>query len=74
MSHVWLKSSFLFLSRLYLNKMSLVVYTSCRIRFRSNGKSAYEREYSDRTLLELRQYDFNDYSLRALDMENNRTV
>ncbi len=57
--------------------MSLVVYTACRIQFKPNDKQLSERTYSDRSLLELRQYDHNDhieYSLRALDMENRRAV
>ena len=54
--------------------MSLLSYSRCRIDFISNDGQGRTRNYSDRSLIELRQHDFNDYSLRAVDVENNRTV
>ncbi|CAF1168459.1 unnamed protein product [Rotaria sordida] len=52
--------------------MSVASYSRCRIRFVPNDQQSSERNYSDRTLIELRQYDFGDYSLRAIDVDNNK--
>ena len=54
--------------------MSVISYSRCHIEFISNDGRGRTRNYSDRSLIELRQYDFNDYSLRAVDVENNGTV
>ena len=54
--------------------MSVVEYSTCRIQFIPSDRQRPERNYSDRSTAELRQYDFADYSLRALDIENNREV
>jgi len=44
-------------------------YSSCRVQFTPNDPQGAERNYSDRSIIELRQYDFATYSLRALDIE-----
>lgn len=54
--------------------MSLVVYSQCRIRFVPNDRQDSVRDYSDRTLVELRQHDFSDYILRALNVDKNKQV
>jgi hypothetical protein len=51
-----------------------VAFSTCRIQFIPNDQQRTEREYSDRSLIELRQYDFANYALRALDIENNKEV
>jgi hypothetical protein len=60
----------------YLDKMSsaCVAFSTCRIRFAPNDRTRDEREYSDRSLIELRQYDFANFSLRAIDIEHNKEV
>ncbi|CAF0859538.1 unnamed protein product [Adineta steineri] len=52
--------------------MSIVAYSTCRIQFISNDSQRSEQNYSDRSLIELRAYDYADYSLRALDMEADK--
>jgi hypothetical protein len=54
--------------------MSVIGYSTCRIQFTSNDEQTPEHDYSDRSIVELRQYDFNDYSLKALDIENVKAV
>jgi hypothetical protein len=58
-----------------LDKMSACNgFSPCRIQFTPNDEQRAARNYSDRSIIELRQYDFANYSLRALDIENNRDV
>jgi hypothetical protein len=57
-----------------LDKMSVLGYSTCRIQFIPNDKQRGERNYSDRSLLQLKQYDFGDYSLSALDIANKNEV
>jgi hypothetical protein len=47
--------------------MSVEVYSECRIQ------SSQDRNF-DRCLIELRQYDIGDYALRAIDLNNNKSV
>ena len=54
--------------------MSVVTYSKCRIQFIPDDRPHHARDYSDRSLIELRQYDFTDYSLRAVDVENKGIV
>jgi hypothetical protein len=54
--------------------MSIVSYSACRIQFIPTDRQLSERNYSDRSTIQLRQYEFPDYSLQALDIENNREV
>jgi hypothetical protein len=51
-----------------------VAFSKCRIQFIANDQQRTERDYSERSLVELRQYDFANYSVRALDIEHNREV
>jgi len=53
--------------------MDLIVYSTCRIDFLPTAEGRL-REYSDRSLIELRQDGNGQYSLRAIDVGNNRTV
>jgi hypothetical protein len=55
------------------DKMSDFTYSQCAIRFTPND-SRPERNYSDRSIIELREHDFADYSLRAIDVTNNKKV
>jgi hypothetical protein len=57
-----------------LDKMSIIGYSTCIIQFIRNGTDTPEREYSERSIVELRQLDITAYSIRAIDVENNRTV
>lgn len=58
-----------------LDKMSVcAAFSTCRIRFIPDGGSQDEQDYSDRSLVELRAYDNGEYSIRALDIENRKTV
>jgi hypothetical protein len=55
--------------------MSILIYSTCRIEFTPKNKELPERNYSDRSVIEIRQYENNtDYSLRAIDIQNNKTV
>ena len=66
---------FLFYFRIsYSDNMSVQGFSTCRMQFIPNDQKHSERNYSDRSLIELRQYDFGDYSLRALDIEHNGEV
>jgi hypothetical protein len=51
-----------------------VIYSTCRVKFIPNDRQRSEHDYSDRSTIELRQHDYNDYSLRALDIEHNKQV
>lgn len=51
-----------------------VAFCRCRIQFIPHGQQRAQRDYSDRSLVELRQYDFADYAVRALDIENKNQV
>ena len=54
--------------------MSVAGYSPCRIQFIPNDRQLAERNYSDRSVVELRQRDFADYIIQALDIENKKTV
>lgn len=54
--------------------MSLEAYSKCRIQFRSNDTGRPERDYSDRSLIELRNDGDGQYTLRGVDVANNKTV
>ncbi len=56
--------------------MDLVNYVTCKVTFQSADKYGTNQEdsYSDRTLVELRQNEYGNHFLRALDMKNNKTV
>lgn len=49
-------------------------FSTCRIQFIPNNRPNAERNYSDRSLVELRQHDFADYAIRTLDIDNNKEV
>lgn len=49
-------------------------FSSGRIRFIPDGGDRDERDYSDRSLVELRAFDNGEYSIRALDIENKKIV
>jgi len=49
-------------------------FSTCRIQFIRNDQPRAERNYSDRSLIELRQHDFANFTLRALDIDNNKVV
>ena len=51
-----------------------VAFCKCRIQFIPSDGQRPQQDYSDRSLIELRQYDFADFALRAIDIENNRNV
>ena len=51
-----------------------IAFSTCRIRFAPNDSDRDERDYSDRSVIELRQYDFANFSLRAVDIEHNKEV
>ncbi|UJR27349.1 hypothetical protein I4U23_008642 [Adineta vaga] len=52
--------------------MSLAAYSTCRIQFLTNEQRNSVRNYSDRSLVQLKQFDFADYSLLAIDIANNK--
>ncbi|CAF0758151.1 unnamed protein product [Adineta ricciae] len=53
--------------------MSLACYSTCRIQFIPRGQQNSQNDYSERSIVQLMQHDFADYSIQALDIENNRT-
>ncbi|CAF3403568.1 unnamed protein product [Rotaria sp. Silwood1] len=53
--------------------MSIASYSKCRIQFIPKERGRPDVNYSDRSFIELRQNDFADYLLRAIDVDNNRT-
>ncbi|CAF2175256.1 unnamed protein product [Rotaria magnacalcarata] len=52
--------------------MELAAYSKCRIQYRPDNQQLPEINYSDRSIIELRQYDFADYSIRGVDVDNNK--
>ncbi len=59
----------------YLDKLSACAgFSTCRIQFIPNDQQYAERNYSDRSLIELRQHDFANFTLRALDIDNKKEV
>ncbi len=53
---------------------TLMAYTTARIQFISNDRQGTEREYSDRSLIQLIEIDFPNAVLRALDVDNHKQV
>lgn len=54
--------------------MSVLGYSSCRIDYIPHEENLPERAYSERSVIELRQVDDGAFTLRAVDVENKRTV
>lgn len=54
-----------------VDKMSVEVYSECRIQVPSNDG---QLRTFDRCLIELRQYDIGAYALRTIDLNNNKLV
>ncbi|CAF4526935.1 unnamed protein product, partial [Rotaria socialis] len=52
--------------------MDLAAYSKCRIQYRPDNPKRPDINYSDRSIIELRQYNFADYSIRAVDVDNNK--
>lgn len=52
--------------------MSLVYYSSCRIRFEPHDDD--ESESFNRSLIEIRYLDDGTYKIQALDLDNNKRV
>lgn len=48
-------------------------YSKCSIRLVPRGKQQAQQEYSDRSTIEIRQQDCGDYTLRAIDVANDKT-
>ncbi len=48
-------------------------FTKCRIQFISNDRQ-YDFDYSERSLVELREHELANITLRALDIENDSEV
>ena len=59
---------------LILDHMSVLGYSSCRIQYAPNNERNPPRNYSDRSLVELRNVKDAEFAIRALDIENNRKV
>ena len=58
---------------LILDHMSILGYSTCRIQYEpSNGREP--QNYSERSLIELRQVRDTQFAIRALDIENNKRV
>jgi len=53
--------------------MSLA-YSKCRIQFIPTDKRLSSRDYSDRSMIEVRQDRDGDYLLRGVDIGNNKEV
>jgi hypothetical protein len=51
-----------------------IAYSTGRIEFRPTDSRKPIREYSERSMIELRKDYENEYSLRALDVENHKAV
>jgi hypothetical protein len=49
-------------------------FSRCRIQFIPHDQQRAEHNYSDRSLIEIRQYDFANFTLQALDIDNNKAV
>ena len=54
--------------------MNVLGYSSCRIEYMPDAEGLPERAYSERSVIELRQVDDEAFNLRAVDVENKRTV
>ncbi|CAF3575722.1 unnamed protein product [Rotaria socialis] len=55
--------------------MSILAFTTGAIQFSSNDRRVPQRTYSDRSLVQLSyDDDNNEYSLKAIDIENNKEV
>jgi len=49
-------------------------FSKCRIQFISNNPRHEQREYSERSLIEVRKQDIGRFSLRAVDIDHNKEV
>jgi hypothetical protein len=49
-------------------------FSKGRIQFIPNNQQQDKRNYSDRTVIELREDDLGNITLRALDIEKNNQV
>jgi hypothetical protein len=49
-------------------------FSTCRIQFIPHDQQRAERNYSDRSTIELRHHDFANFTLRVLDIDNNKAV
>jgi hypothetical protein len=49
-------------------------FSRCRIQFIPNNRQSTARNYSDRSLIELRELDFPNFKLQALDIDNKKEV
>jgi hypothetical protein len=49
-------------------------FSKGRIRFIPNNQQRGEREYSDRSVIELRELDFPNCTLRGIDIAKNSEV
>lgn len=58
----------------FLDRMNLLGYTTGRIEFQADGDLTPTRNFSDRSILHLYYHDSNEYSLNALDLDNNKAV
>ncbi|CAF4429844.1 unnamed protein product [Rotaria socialis] len=57
------------------DRMSILAFTTGAIQFSSNDRRVPQRTYSDRSLVQLSyDDDNNEYSLKAIDIENNKEV
>jgi hypothetical protein len=54
--------------------MTILEYSNCRIQFLPTDAGRSPREYSDRSLIELRQDSDGQYLLRGVDIANNKAV
>ncbi|CAF4182982.1 unnamed protein product [Rotaria sp. Silwood2] len=52
--------------------MSLLGYSTGRIQFIPNNDEAPECNYSERSVIQLYYHDDNSYSLKAIDIENDK--
>ncbi|CAF1940287.1 unnamed protein product [Rotaria magnacalcarata] len=57
------------------DRMSILAFTTGAIQFNSHDRRAPQRNYSERSLVQLSYDDDNNqYSLKAIDIENNKEV
>ena len=54
--------------------MDIEVYSKCRIQYVPNDHQRPNREYSDKSQLQLLYYAENSYSLTGIDVANNNSV
>ena len=54
--------------------MSIVQFSKCSITFRPNNRTGQEKNFSDRSVIELREVDFLHYIIRAVDVANENKV